>query len=235
MSNTINTIQVRMLERLRLGLGNMVAFVGSYGGELDDEIFESIRQLPAVWVTYGGADQIKCANTARSRYQDVHKMIVMCAVRSLRSEAATRIGGAHLLEVGVNQLVDCVKYLLTNQTLKDPVTGSELIFNGLNPKRTRTLFNNRLISNGALSVFAVEFEAIVNNIFTLEDGRYPLLTADINHPDYIFSHYQTAKKDVPHPDLLSVHGRISDAVTGNNPDAAFIESVTKFETQTKKE
>ena len=223
---TISEIQKRTVERLKDGLGSMVDYVGSYGGEIDDDLFESIPTLPAVWVTYGGSDRIQCANTARTRYQDAHKIIVMCAVRSVRSEEAGRFGGPDFSEIGVNQLVDCVKYLLTNQTL------GELVFNGLNPKRVRTLFNNRMLSDGALSVFAVEFEALINDLHVLNDGKFPVSTADPSHPDYIFSQYAGIALNQPDPDLLSVHACIKDRLnpTATAPDLApaHVESITKF-------
>ncbi len=45
----IANTELAIVERLRQGLGKMVHSVESYGGEMDGEPAEIIRQLPAAW------------------------------------------------------------------------------------------------------------------------------------------------------------------------------------------
>ncbi len=53
----ITDIEKAIVERLRKGMGRMAKNVRSYGGELDGEPAEVLRQLPAVWVTFGGVQK----------------------------------------------------------------------------------------------------------------------------------------------------------------------------------
>lgn len=224
-NTTITVAENSIVERLKKGLGQIVSNVGSYGGELDDGTFENIRQLPAVWVTYGGTDRIDTANTSQSRYREQHAFIVMCVTRSLRSEASARQGGVHKFEIGSYQLIECVKRLLVNQTLKG------LIFNGLKARKVRTLFNNQKVRDGALSCFAIEFEAIFNNVMFLEDGRFPEKTDDPNHPDFIFNDYERAELAEPYPDLKQIKSRIEDTTQSDDYDPAHVDMITKFDNE----
>lgn len=198
----IATVETRIVERLREGLGDIVASIGSYGGELDENVFDSIRVLPAIWVTYGGSSRIEVANTARSRFTETHQFITMIAVRSVRSEEAQRLGGTDLYEVGSYQLIRAVKYLLTNQTLDG------IVHKGLTPRNIRTLHNHTMTIEGALSVFAVEWEAILHERNQIDDGRFPVETDDQNHPDYWFNEFKRNALSPDYPDLLSLYAKI---------------------------
>ena len=200
----IATVETSIVERLREGLGDIVASIGSYGGELDESVFDSIRTLPAIWVTYGGSSRIEAANTARSRFTETHQFITMIAVRSVRSEESQRQGGTDLYEVGSYQLIRAVKYLLTNQTL------GGIVHKGLTPRNIRTLHNHTLTQEGALSVFAVEWETVMNNSSQLEDGRFPIETDDKDHPDYWFNKFKRNTLSPEYPDLLSIYGKVEN-------------------------
>lgn len=69
----ITDIEKAIVERLRKGMGRMAKNVRSYGGELDGEPAEVLRQLPAVWVTFGGVQ-----NRAIQ-----HSTATVCHARSL--------------------------------------------------------------------------------------------------------------------------------------------------------
>ncbi|GAA5102747.1 phage protein Gp37 [Wohlfahrtiimonas larvae] len=214
----IATVETRIVERLREGLGDIVASIGSYGGELDDNVFDSIRVLPAIWVTYGGSSRIEVANTARSRFRETHQFITMIAVRSVRSEEAQRLGGTDLYEVGSYQLIRAVKYLLTNQTL------GGIVHKGLTPRNIRTLHNHTMTMEGALSVFAVEWEVLLDEFSQLEDGRFPIETDDPNHPDHWFNEFKRNALSPEYPDLLSIYGKVQNT----EPTEESVSFITKL-------
>lgn len=198
----ITLIEQKIVDRLQKGLGDIVASIGSYGGELDEGAFETIRTLPAIWVTYGGASRIESANTMRSRFLETHQFMTMIAVRSLRSENAQRFGGTDRFEVGSYELIRAVKYLLTNQTL------DKTLHKGLTPRYIRTLHNHSMTQMGALSVFSIEWEALVDEFSQLEDGLFPIITNDETHADYWFNTFRRNHLSKDHPDLLRIDSQI---------------------------
>ncbi|WP_181240948.1 phage protein Gp37, partial [Enterobacter ludwigii] len=92
----ITDIEKAIVERLRKGMGRMAKNVRSYGGELDGEPAEVLRQLPAVWVTFGGVQKTEPYSTARQRFVTHGRFVVVVGERSLRSEEAARMGGPHV-------------------------------------------------------------------------------------------------------------------------------------------
>ncbi|WP_155020190.1 phage protein Gp37, partial [Enterobacter hormaechei] len=87
----ITDIEKAIVERLRKGMGRMAKNVRSYGGELDGEPAEVLRQLPAVWVTFGGVQKTEPYSTARQRFVTHGRFVVVVGERSLRSEEAARM------------------------------------------------------------------------------------------------------------------------------------------------
>ncbi|WP_156471578.1 phage protein Gp37 [Snodgrassella sp. CFCC 13594] len=185
----------------------MVRQVKSYGGELDNENWaNAIKQVPCCWVTYGGA-KIDTKSTSKQLYEQTATMVVMAASRSLRSELAGRQGGLDKREVGSNDLIFAVLRLLSGQRLDEKLNSF-----GLVPKKVRTILNNAVVQNGALSVVAIEFEATWN--FTaLESGRFPEETTDKANPDYVFTQYQGELSD-PYPEFLRMDSLIFDDKLG---------------------
>lgn len=119
--------------------------VASYGGELDDEIGEVIRALPAVWVVFGGAD--KPQKLGAEKWKVPCRFVTMVAARSVRNEAATRKGDK--LNVGSYQMVEHVQALLLNNDF-----GLEI--ERLQPGRVQTQYNTK-VRGQALSVFSIEW------------------------------------------------------------------------------
>ncbi|WP_155020188.1 DUF1834 family protein, partial [Enterobacter hormaechei] len=138
----ITDIEKAIVERLRKGMGRMAKNVRSYGGELDGEPAEVLRQLPAVWVTFGGVQKTEPYSTARQRFVTHGRFVVVVGERSLRSEEAARMGGPHVQEVGTYILVAAVRRLLSGQDMAD--TGIKI--DPLSPGRVRTLFNTQIES-----------------------------------------------------------------------------------------
>ncbi|ELS2495224.1 DUF1834 family protein [Cronobacter sakazakii] len=185
----ITDIEKAIVERLRKGMGRMAKNVRSYGGELDGEPAEVLRQLPAVWVTFGGVQKTEPYSTARQRFVTHGRFVVVVGERSLRSEEAARMGGPHVQEVGTYILVAAVRRLLSGQDMAD--TGIKI--DPLSPGRVRTLFNTQ-IETQAFSVFACEFDTKWIES-ALENGRYPLKDAPEDHADHMFQIYGGATTD----------------------------------------
>lgn len=179
----ITDIELAIVGRLRQGMGQMSRAVHSYGGEMDGEPAEVIRQLPGVWVTFGGIQKTERLSTARSRFVTHGRFVVLVGDRSIRSEEASRTGGPNSDEVGTYRMIAAVRRLLSGQDMAD--TGLKI--DPLTPGRVRTLFNTQL-ENQAFSVFACEFDTKwVEN--ALENGRYPLEGAPDDHEDSLFRPY----------------------------------------------
>ena len=200
----ITKIEQAIVSRLKNGLGRMVRSVKSYSGELED-LATQVMVLPAVWVTYGGS-RIEPKATGKQRYQDTAEFVVMVATRSLRNETALRQGGT---EIGSNDLLYAVRRLLDGQSLGFSDS------RGLTPKTVRTLANNVLVQNSAVSVFAIEYVLRFDS-FALEDGRYPERQNDQSHPDFIFSRY-SGKSDAAYPEFTGIDGKIFDPNGGEVP------------------
>lgn len=180
----ITDIELAIVERLRRGLGRLARNVESYGGEMDGEPAEVLRQLPGVWVTFGGIQKTERRSTARNKNVTFGRFVVMVGDRSVRNEASSRTGGANLNEVGTYRLVSAVRRLLSGQDMAD----AGLKIDALMPGRVRTLFNTQY-ERQAFSVFACEFDTKWSES-TLENGKYPLQNALADHEDSLFTPYQ---------------------------------------------
>ena len=195
----ISKVENAIADRLAQGLGRMVHTVKSYGGELDD-LSASIHALPAVWVAYGGS-RIQAADTGGRRYREAAQFAVMCATRSLRSEAAGRHGGIDSREIGSNALVWAVRRLLDGQRL-----------GFADSRRLRheaaRIGNHALVQNAALSVAAVEYLMHWDS-FPLEDGRFPEETDNPADADYVFVKYG-GRLSAPYPFFERLDGLIAD-------------------------
>ncbi|BFU64714.1 DUF1834 family protein [Rodentibacter abscessus] len=210
----ITQIEQALVDRLQRGLGRLVNTVKSYGGELDNESLSTSR-LPICLVTFGGS-RIERMGTNAKRHQSTATFVVIVAVNSLRSNLAARQGGVNEREVGVNQLITAVRRLLDAQTLGRLVKP-------LKPTNVRTIFNNAAFKGGAITAYAIEYEAVYDDLAPLEDGLYPEHTQDSNNPDYVFTRYQGEHSE-PAPMLECIGGSIYDPITG---------AAVPFEVETK--
>ena len=200
----ITQIENALVERLKRGLGRLVNTVKSYGGELDDESLGTSR-LPMCLVTFGGARVERMGINAK-RHQSTANFVIIVAVNSLRSNLAARQGGADKREVGVNQLITAVRRLLDSQTLGRLVRP-------LKPTKVRTIFNNATFKGGAITAYAIEYDAVYDDLAPLEDGYYPEMTDDRENPDYVFTRYQGEHSE-PDPMLERIGGKIYDPMNG---------------------
>lgn len=196
----ITTVENALVERLRLGLGKLCATVKSYGGEIDDESFGTMR-FPLCLVCYAGSRVVRKTTNAQ-RYQSVDTFVIILAVKSLRSNMASRQGGVDKREIGVNQLISATRRLLDAQTLGGQVKP-------LNPKQVKTLFNHARFNAQSISAYALEYEVVYDNVRPLEDGRFPEETQDPTHPDYVF-HLYKGQLSAPDPELEGIAGVLYD-------------------------
>lgn len=187
----------------------MVSAVESYGGEVDGEPSEIIRQLPAVWVTFAGIQKTENTNTTRRKYTTYGRFVVIVGDRSMRSESGARFGGPHLKEVGTYRLVSAVRRLLSGQDL-----GLKIDY--LVPGRVRTLFNTQ-VEKQALSVFACEFDTKWMET-ALEPGMFPRQNAPAGHEDSLFTPYQ-GQQSPEDPDWLSTRLSYDLKESAISPDA----------------
>lgn len=176
----ITQIQNALVNRLALGLGKL-ATVKPYAGELDDKAL-GIQQLPLVLVSYGGSRFEVQSSRLQGRYQAVDCFVVIVITRSLRDNVSAAQGGFSAREIGSNQLLSAIKYLLINQTLSQLVSP-------IKPLQVQTLWNNAEVKREKLSAYAMEFEVRYDEQ-CLEDGCFPEGSSDKTHPEWIFSHYQ---------------------------------------------
>jgi phage gp37-like protein len=91
--------RIRHYRQAHPGLGELVREVRSYSGELDGEPAEVVRQLPGVWVTFGGIQGTELLSTARN-WRDTGRFVVIAGARSVRGDEASRHGGAAFNEIG---------------------------------------------------------------------------------------------------------------------------------------
>lgn len=199
----ITKIENALVTRLQKGLGRLVYSVKSYGGELEAEHLGAVR-FPLCLVTYGGS-RVERMGTNAKRYQSTAQFVVVVAVRSLRSNQAARQDGIDEREIGVNKLIYAVRRLLDSQTLGGLVKP-------LNPKVVRTLYNQADFKTGAITAYALEYEAIYDDVSPLDDGLFPEPTADKHHPDYVFNQYQGELSDTPM--LERINGTLFEPTNG---------------------
>lgn len=203
----ITKIELALIERLKRGLGKLASDVASYNGEFDDSNL-NIRRLPCVLVSYGGSTiEAKAMNGRGSQFESRDTFVVLVLTRSLRSEISGRHGGVTDREIGINQLIFAVKYLLTNQTLGGLVKP-------IKPMRVRTLWNNQQVKVERLSAYAIEFEVGYTDLPALEDGEFPEGSDNKQHPEWIFQYYQG---ELSHPTVLAgVKGKIYNPADNAN-------------------
>lgn len=195
----ITQIENALIERLRLGLGKMVATVDSYSGEIDDSQLD-VRRLPACLVSYAGSDfDTKSVSARGKRHQATDTFVVLVMVKTMRSAVAGRVGGVDEREVGTNLLISAVKYLLINQTLGGLVSP-------IQPSRIRTIWNNAEVQREKLSAFAIEFKLGYDESGFLEDGRYP---EGLEGFEKVFKQYQ-GKLEEPYQNLEGLNNQIFD-------------------------
>jgi phage gp37-like protein len=162
----------------------------SYAGQLDEQLDQVIRRMPAVWVAFAGHAKPRPVGTSKTKFRIDATFAVMHGARNARGEKFTRHGlelGGLVAEVGAYRILADVGALLLRQDFAD--TGLEI--EPLSPGRVATLYNTRLAREG-LAVFSQEWHTAW--IMSLPDQ--PL---DPLHPDALWEalgiHYHLIPDD----------------------------------------
>jgi phage gp37-like protein len=149
MTSPVRQVEQAMLARLRAVPRSYAGLlIESYAAQLDDEMYGWIRSLPAVWVTFGQAQEIRRTG-ARSFLVGV-TFEVVCAQRALLENDGRLNPASSGATVGVYELLEDNKLALANQTLGlqiQPVT----------PGAIRPLMKS-LVNRDAVAVYAQEFK-----------------------------------------------------------------------------
>jgi len=146
--------------------------VESYGAQLDDELFDWVRTLPASWVTFDKIDESK--RIGRHSFLVRGTFEVLCAQRAL-NENERRLGGPGSAQsVGVYQLLEDNKLALVNQKLG-------LQIQPLTPGAVRPVMKGRAGAE-AVAVYAQSFSTQWSEIFPDDESAYPdLLRIGLNY------------------------------------------------------
>lgn len=127
-------------------LGYTIRSVGSYGGQLDDDIGNIVRSFPAVWFTFGGIPRSN--DMGHMTWRDEVRWAAVVATQNARNEAAARRGSG--VDIGAYQLVKDVRRLLAGQTL-----GLDIERIALGP--VVPLLTGVKTKGGAITAFGCEF------------------------------------------------------------------------------
>lgn len=178
--------KLRTVQRAYAGL-----LVESYAGQLDDELFDWVRTLPACWVTFGGAPEYKRTGARSFKVRGTFEVLV--AQRALVENAGRLNSAATGADVGVYALLEDNKLALVNQQLG-------LLVQPLTPGPVRAVMKSR-INRDAVVVYAQEFATEWQEVFEQEalspDGT--LVTVGMNYwlkPDHSVATDPADKSDL---------------------------------------
>ena len=148
MTSPIKLVELALLERLRNVPRTYTGMaLESYAAQLDDELFNWVRTLPATWVTFGEIKESKRISAKTFRVTATFE--VLCAQRAL-TENAQRLNSSAAADIGVYQLLEDNKIALVNQRLGlglEPIT----------PGGIRAVMKG-LVNRDAVVVYAQEFK-----------------------------------------------------------------------------
>jgi phage gp37-like protein len=141
------TIEDAMLARIAGAKLPYLKTVATYGGELDEELGETVRRFPAVWAAFKTEGEGQPLNTAKSVYRIPATWVVFVAARNLRNEASTRRGDKVM--VGTYQMLKDVRALLIGQDFG-------LDIDNMRPGRVQSMVSAKYRGQG-ISVYAMEW------------------------------------------------------------------------------
>lgn len=146
----MDLIENGIIARLKLAnstpglLGYTLKSIDSYGEQLASENLKGvITNLPAVWVTFLGAQKV----AGEDDCQWSARFVVIAAHRNARNEKASRLGAGD--DVGVYQIANDIRGLLNSEQLG-------LAIDGLDPQAIR-LIKSPVLARQMVNVLAVEF------------------------------------------------------------------------------
>lgn len=160
--------QLRAVPRAYSGLE-----VESYAGQLDDELFEWVRRLPATWVTFGGVPETKRTGVHSHIMRGTFE--VLCAQRTLRENTARLNDATRGAAVGVYELLEDNKLALVNQKLALPI-------DPILPGQIRAVMKG-LVRGEPMAIYAQEFHTSWMEVYPDPDAvpAGNLVTVGLNY------------------------------------------------------
>lgn len=116
--------------------------IESYGGQLDDDLLEWVRRLPAIWVVFSGLGKPKAVDASLTRWRYSATFTVFCAQRNLGGNQALRQGDAR--NPGVYALMQLVTSVLLRRDLGLPIAE-------FNPGEVRTIVSTVVGHDGVMA------------------------------------------------------------------------------------
>ncbi len=131
--------------------------IESYGGQLDEELAEVVRNFPAVWLTFAAAGKPTRVSLKRAKWRQPLTFALMVGAYNVRGEAATRHGFS---VDGV--ITDPGSYSMLEDVRAIVLTGGDygLDIEPFEPGAVRTIHSTRLNKN-AVSAYAQELHTAV--------------------------------------------------------------------------
>ena len=142
--------QLRTVPRAYTGL-----LVESYAAQLGDEMFGWIRKLPAVWVTFGQAQEVKRLGAHSFLMRGTFE--VLSAQRALVENTGRLAGTDKGADVGVYELLEDNKLALVNQKLG-------LAIQPIAPGAIRPVMKS-MVNRDAVVIYAQEFHTQWMEVF----------------------------------------------------------------------
>lgn len=142
--------QLRSVAREYTGL-----LVESYAGQLDDELFGWIRTLPACWVSFSEATEVR--PTGAHSFKVKATFDVLVAQRALQENAGRLNKASAGVDVGVYRLLHDNKLALVNQKLG-------LAVQPIKPGPIRAVMKS-LVNRDAVAVYAQSYSTEWQEVF----------------------------------------------------------------------
>lgn len=159
MTSPIELIETAIVERLRaVPRAYTGLMVESYSGQLDDELFDWVRTLPATWVTFSGAQEYKRTGLRSMKVRGTFE--VLCAQRALVENAGRLNRPSTGADVGVYAILEDNKLALVNQQLG-------LAIQPLTPGPIRAVMKSQ-VNRAAVVVYSQEFHTDWMEVFEQE-------------------------------------------------------------------
>lgn len=147
MSSPVAQIEQAIVQQLRAVPRAYKPLIESYAAQLDDEMFDWLRTLPAVWVTFGDVKSVQRKGVHSYLHSGTFE--VLSAQRALGENAGRLAGEGRGDSIGVYELLEHNKLALVNQKLGLPI-------DPLVPGAIRPVMKG-MVKNHAVVVYAQEF------------------------------------------------------------------------------
>lgn len=147
MSSPIALIEAAIVQQLRTVPRAYKPLIESYAAQLDDAMFDWLRSLPAVWVTFGDVKSVQRKGV--HSYMHSGSFEVLSAQRALGENAGRLAGESRGDSIGVYEMLEHNKLALVNQKLGLPI-------DPLVPGAIRPVMKG-MVMNQAVVIYAQEF------------------------------------------------------------------------------